>query len=258
MATTAGYDLQTSSSYSWDGLQRGAKPYTVIQHTISGAGLLRFERERFRVLPGQTMILTFPHDHRYWVEDDGRWEFFWISMHGQEALRVHRNILAAGGPVQTLPASAVEHLAACALRMVEATPATPGAVSALAYEALMALHDGAAGAAEAKGQDRVGQALSLIHDRRGRRAPVARLAEAAGYTRAHFTRRFAAKLGEPPAQFQRKQRLREAANALAANRRLTVKEAASAAGFVDQSHFAKAFRALFGLSPRQYRDRESA
>ena len=110
------------SSYSWDGLKRGYKPFTVIQHTISGAGWLRFERERLRVLPGQTMILTFPHDHRYWLEDNGRWEFFWISMNGQEALRVHRNVMAAGGPLQVLPASAVEHLAACALRMVEATP----------------------------------------------------------------------------------------------------------------------------------------
>ena len=122
----------------------------------------------------------------------------------------------------------------------------------------MALHDGAAGAVEAKGQDRIGQALSLIHDRRGRRASVARLAEAAGYTRAHFSRSFRRQTRRAAGAVPTQGAAAPGRQRAGANRRLTVKQAASAAGFADQSHFAKAFRALFGISPRQYRDRDGA
>ena len=34
--------------------------------------------------------MLVPHNHRYWLEKGGRWEFFWISMNGEEALRIHQ------------------------------------------------------------------------------------------------------------------------------------------------------------------------
>jgi AraC-like DNA-binding protein len=253
MPTTAGYETQTSSRYDWSGLQRGAKPFTVLQHTTSGAGWLRFERQRLRIKPGETFVVTVPHDHRYWVEDGGHWEFFWISMSGQEALRVHRNVLAESGPVLRLPQATIDHLAACCLRLVEMVEPTPGAASALAYEALMALHEGAAGDADQDPADRLARALTLMRGGAQSRASVAALAKAAGYTRAHFSRTFQARMGEPPAAFQRQERLLRAAKALADDPRMTIKQASSAAGFNDQSQFAKAFRKLIGKSPSAYR-----
>ena len=253
MPTTAGFETQISSRYSWDGLQRGAKPFTVLQHTISGAGWLRFGRERHRLRPGDTFAVTVPGDHRYWVEDAGSWTFFWISMSGQEALRVHRNVQAGAGPVLRLPQATIEHLANCCLRLVEMVEPTPGAASALAYEALMALHDGASGEADHEAHDRLGRALTLMRGGAQSRADVATLAKAAGYTRAHFSRAFRARMGEAPAAFQRRERLLRAAKALADDPRMTVKQASSAAGFNDQSQFAKAFRKLIGKSPSAYR-----
>jgi len=253
MPTTAGYETQNSSRYDWNGLERGAKPFTVLQHTMSGAGWLRFERRRLRVTAGETFIVTVPHDHRYWVEDGGHWEFFWISMSGQEALRVHRNVLAGSGPVLRLPQATIDHLASCCLRLVEMVEPTPGAASALAYEALMALHDGASGDADPDHADRLGRALTLMRAGDQSRPSVAALAKAAGYTRAHFSRTFQARMGEPPATFQRRERLLRAAKALADDPRMTIKQASSAAGFNDQSQFAKAFRKLIGKSPSAYR-----
>jgi len=255
MPTTAGCEVQTSARYSWDGARRGQKPFTVLQHTISGAGWLRFEQMRYRVREGETFVVTVPHDHRYWVEDEGRWEFFWISMSGQEALRVHRNVIAAHGPLLSLSATTIDHLASCCLRIVESGDGAPGAASTLAYEALMALHDGAAGA-DAPSEERLGpisRAVERFRARGGGRFGVLELAAASGLTRAHFTRRFVKVMGAPPAKFMREERLRRAASALISNPQATIKQIAASAGFDDANYFAKAFRRAFAASPSVYR-----
>jgi len=257
MPTTAGSEVQTSARYSWDGQKRGHKPFTLLQHTISGAGWLEWERQRFRVQAGETMLLTIPHDHRYWVEDGGRWEFFWISMSGQEALRVHRSVIAAAGPVLRLNPRAIERLASCCLRILEDSRKAPGALSALAYEGLMELSDavaadGGTGTANVEG---VRRALDSLRDAAGRRTSVADLAKAAGYSRAHFSRKFAGALGSPPGRFALNERIRRAAAALTANPRATIKQIAGIAGFDDPNYFAKVFRRKFDMSPSEYRRR---
>jgi AraC-like DNA-binding protein len=257
MPTTAGCEVQTGSDYSWDGRRRGQKPFTVLQHTISGAGWLRFEQRRFRVVPGETLIVTVPHDHCYWVEDGGRWEFFWISMTGQEALRIHRDVLAATGPVLRLSEATIEHLASCCLRIVENANLTPGLASALAYEALMALYDEFSGEAASMAEQLgpIGRAVDHLRAHAGDRIAVGELAAATGYTRAHFSRKFARAIGTPPALYARKERLRRAASVLAANPGTTIKQVARLLGFEDPNYFAKVFRRTFGVSPTEYRQR---
>jgi AraC-like DNA-binding protein len=257
MPTTAGCDVQTGAHYSWDGRRRGQKPFTVLQHTISGAGWLRFEQQRFRVLPAETLIVTVPHDHCYWVEDGGRWEFFWISMTGQEALRIHRNVLAASGPVLRLSDATIEHLASCCLRIVENASMTPGLASSLAYEALMALHDEFSGEAASMAEQLgpIGRAVDHLRAHAGDRIAVGELAAASGYTRAHFSRKFSRAIGTPPALYARKERLRRAASVLVANPGTTIKQVARLLGFDDPNYFAKAFRRTFGVSPTEYRQK---
>src|SRR6516164_109833 len=67
MVTSAGYDRCADPRYDWHGLRRGSMPYVLLQHTIAGGGLLRYDRTRHELRPGQTMLLRFPHDNRYWV-----------------------------------------------------------------------------------------------------------------------------------------------------------------------------------------------
>ena len=75
------------------------------------------------------------------VEDGGRWEFFWISMSGQEAVRIHRAIQATTGPVLRLRRRRSSISPYCCLRLIEGEGETPGAASAIAYEAATALYD---------------------------------------------------------------------------------------------------------------------
>ncbi len=67
MPTSTGYELRTETSYDWDGRKRGQTPFTVLQHTLSGRGNLRYEGRHYIVRPGETLLVMVPHNHRYWL-----------------------------------------------------------------------------------------------------------------------------------------------------------------------------------------------
>ena len=229
----------------------------MLQHTVAGAGNLLYERRRYRLLPGDTMLCVVPHNHRYWVEDGGRWEFFWLSITGQEAVRVHRLILAATGPVFRLKPETVEHLASLSLRLIDGEGEAPGAASAIAYEAAMTLYDEvfrSHGGGWPEGGDRAMRAvLDYVRANLDKPLAVADLAETAGLSRAHFSRMFALSEGLPPAEFVLAERMRRAARLLAGAAGQPVKEIAGMCGFEDPNYFAKVFRRFFGTSPTEFR-----
>ena len=253
MPTSTGYEIRTDESYSWDGRKRGHKAFTVLQHTVAGAGNLRFERRTVRVHPSETLLVTVPHDHRYWVEHGGRWEYFWISMTGQEALRLHRNIIAEAGPVLRLRSVTVERLADCCLKLIEGAHETPGRASALAYEAIMAVHDDVFDA----GTEHVHGSMRHVieHIRANLRDPlsVQELASFSGLSRAHFTRQFAAASGMALGTFVMHERMKRAAQLLLEEESPSVKTIATMAGFADANYFGKVFHRMYDTSPSRFR-----
>jgi AraC-like DNA-binding protein len=256
MPTSTGYEVRTNSSYSWDGRKRGQTPFTVLQHTVAGAGNLLYERRPYRLLPGDTMLTIIPHSHRYWVEDGGRWEFFWISITGQEAVRIHRLILAATGPVLRLRPETVERLAKLSLRLIDGEGEAPGAASAIAYEAATTLYDDVFRQHGGRAEDDVSlmqPVLDYVRANLDKPLAVADLADIAGLSRAHFSRVFAASEGLPPAEFVLAERMRRAARLLAGQAGHPVKEIAGMCGFEDPNYFAKVFRRFFGTNPTEFR-----
>ncbi|MCF3641060.1 AraC family transcriptional regulator [Rhizobium sp. TRM95111] len=255
MPTSTGYEIRTDASYDWDGRRRGQTPFTVLQHTLGGAGNLRYENRTYRLKPGETLLLLVPHNHRYWLEDGGRWEFFWISMNGEEALRIHRGILAMAGPVLKLKPETVEHLADCSLRLISGGGETPGRASAIAYEAAMVLYDDVFGSHPVLGQEyrAMQHVISHIAQNLDKPLPVEELARVSGLSRSHFSRVFAATEGVPPAEFVLRKRLQRATKLLTKAGNLSVKEVSSMSGFEEPNYFAKVFRRHFGASPTEFR-----
>jgi AraC-like DNA-binding protein len=257
MPTSTGYEVRTEQSYDWNGRKRGQTPFTVLQHTIAGVGNLHYERRRYRLKPGDTMLVIVPHNHRYFVEAGERWEFFWISMSGQEAVRIHRTIQAATGPVLRLRADTIEHIADCSLRLIEGKGETPGAASAIAYEAVGALYDDVFGSQSAAlladEENMVRRVVDHIRANLDKELAVGELAEVAGFSRAHFSRVFAASEGLPPAAFVLQERMRRAARLLTSHSLLPIKEIANLCGIDEPNYFAKVFRRFFGTSPTEFR-----
>jgi AraC-like DNA-binding protein len=76
---------------------------------------------------------------------------------------------------------------------------------------------------------------------------IATIAAATGLSPSRLQHLFTAEVGVPLRRYRRWQRLRSAIRLAAAGSSLT--EAAHAAGFADQAHFSRAFRATFGAPP---------
>ncbi|NTJ68312.1 AraC family transcriptional regulator [Agrobacterium rhizogenes] len=253
MPTSAGYEVRHNEPYDWDGRRRGQTPFTVLQHTISGTGRLRYENRSYRVDSGDTLLVLVPHNHRYWLEKGERWEYFWISMNGEEALRIHRLILAAAGPVLKLQQATIDHLADCSLRLVKGAR-TPASASAIAYEAAMALYDDVFGS-HAFAADRSVMQIVIDHINANldKPLPVDDLAKVSGLSRAHFSRVFAESEGVPPAEFVLQQRMQRAAKLLTKAAFIPVKEVAIMSGFDDANYFSKVFRRIYGINPTEFR-----
>ncbi|MBN8953074.1 MAG: AraC family transcriptional regulator [Rhizobium sp. 60-20] len=253
MPTSAGYEVRRDEPYDWDGRRRGQTPFTVLQHTISGTGRLRYENRSYRVNAGDTLLVLVPHNHRYWLEKGERWEYFWISMNGEEALRIHRLILAAAGPVLKLQQATIDHLADCSLRLVKGAR-TPASASAIAYEAAMALYDDVFGSHAFAAERSVMQiVIDHINANLDKSLPVDELAKVSGLSRAHFSRVFAESEGVPPAEFVLQQRMQRAAKLLTKAAFIPVKEVAIMSGFDDANYFSKVFRRIYGINPTEFR-----
>lgn len=257
MPTSAGFEHAHGPGYDFDGRQRGPLPYAVLQHAVAGCGRLRHERRLHRIKPGQTMLVTIPHAHRYWVEPGESWTFFWIAVTGQEALRLAYAIQAAAGPVLTLQRRTIDELAGHCLDLGnQARDASAvGRLSAIAYAALMALFDDVLDRPASRPDQAsllVTRVYGYIRANLDRALTVGDLAEVAGYSRAHFSRMFAAEAGLAPAEFVSQERMRLASRLLP-NTALSIKEISAACGFADPNYFAKAFRTSFGVSPTGFR-----
>jgi AraC-like DNA-binding protein len=253
MPTSAGYEIRQNEIYNWDGRKRGQTPFTVLQHTIGGEGRLRYENRNYKLTPGDTLLVLVPHNHRYWLEQNQRWEYFWLSMNGEEALRIHRLILAATGPLLKLQRGTIDHIADCSLRLIREA-ATPARASAIAYEAAMALYDDVfrshALTIDLSSMQRV---IDHIHANLERALSVEELASVSGLSRAHFSRVFTESEGLPPAEFVLQQRMQRAAKLLTNAAFLPVKEVAIISGFEDANYFSKVFRRIFGITPTEFR-----
>ena len=258
MPTSVGFEHARGPGYDFDGRQRGPLPFAVLQHAVAGCGRLRHERRVHRIKPGQTMLVTIPHAHRYWVDAGETWTFFWIAVTGQEALRLAYAIQAASGPVLTLRRGTIDQLAAHCLDLGDRArdASAVGRLSAMAYAALMALFDDVLDHHPAGRPDpasvQITRVYSHIRANLNRSLSVGELAEVAEYSRAHFSRMFAAEAGLAPAEFVSQERMRLASRLLP-NAALSIKEISAACGFADPNYFAKAFRQSFGVSPTEFR-----
>jgi AraC family transcriptional regulator len=97
-------------------------------------------------------------------------------------------------------------------------------------------------------------ARDLLHARFRDELSLAEVARDVGVHPVHFARSFRARHGCTAGEYVRRLRLEFARRELATTDR-SVAEIAHAAGFADQSHFARLFRRATGASPREYRAR---
>ncbi len=262
MLVSAGLEARSRESYDWNGLQRGNSEFALLQVTLSGEGRLRFEDRNYTVLPGTAMILHFPHDNRYWLPEDGNWQFYYICLNGMEVLHHWRRFVRQAGPLLKLdPHSPTvqKGLDICRKCQADAIPSAWEA-SALAYGLVMSL----AADVESRLQQEARNTIGLAAERRLQAARacaesrfrepigVADLVSASGFSRSHFSRMFHARFGLSPQEFLTGLRLRHAVKLLLESD-VPIAEIAILCGFSDANYFSRVFRSVHGITPGAYR-----
>lgn len=101
-------------------------------------------------------------------------------------------------------------------------------------------------------EPRLGRAVAAILEHPDQPHSVEALARTVGMSRSAFARHFAEAFGRGPMDLVREVRLRRAARLLHGTDR-PIKALAADVGYVSRSHFSRAFRALFGVSPSEFR-----
>jgi AraC family transcriptional regulator len=101
---------------------------------------------------------------------------------------------------------------------------------------------------------RLRRVRELVDERLGSPLTVEQMAEAAGLSRAHFTRCFRAATGKTPYGYVRERRLARARELLQGSAH-SIAEVAVLTGFHSQSHLGRVFRASAGVTPAEYRRR---
>ncbi|HVX80128.1 MAG TPA: AraC family transcriptional regulator [Devosiaceae bacterium] len=255
MPASCGIETVDSPGYSWNGLRRGLTPFAVLQHTLSGEGALSYEGRALAIGPGETMLVTIPHDHRYFLPPGGQWSFFYLVLSGQEVTRLCAEVIATAGPVLRLSPGTLDRLAGCLLALLRNEVVTPGQASAVAYGAVMALVDDLSTAAAPADEKRpywLARVMTHIEQHLDQPLGIDQLAAVAGLSRAHFVRQFTRLTGTPPSEHVFRMRMARAARLLQSSR-LNVLEVALSLGFSDPNYFAKAFRRAFDVSPTEFK-----
>jgi AraC-like DNA-binding protein len=96
-------------------------------------------------------------------------------------------------------------------------------------------------------------ALTLMHQRANEHWTIAKLASEVGMSRSPFATRFTSLVGEPPLAYLTKWRMNLAAGYLR-DEQLSVHEIAERVGYESQASFTNAFKRVFTLSPREYKE----
>lgn len=95
------------------------------------------------------------------------------------------------------------------------------------------------------------RAHSYMENHIGENVSLGDLAEAACVSRFHFARLFRVSTGNSPMAFLLRLRV-ERAKEMLRRGDAKIAEIAAALGFFDQSHFARSFRRVVGVSPREF------
>ncbi|MES0100931.1 AraC family transcriptional regulator [Mesorhizobium sp. M0019] len=240
------YDLHTHPTY-------------VIALITSGCERIRIGRQSV-LAPAGAIAVVNPeewHDGERGADEGWAYRTFYPSVPMMSALT--RELGRDGAPVFSR-ATIEDSILAAALTAAHQGSTSPDTMTAetsllVALRRLIVRHGDSSGQAEeiesSGSQRRFSIYRDLVESELGSQLDLKRLAGAAGVTRFQIIRDFNKVIGLTPAAYIRDRRLRRASALI--ERGFGLADAAIAAGFADQSHLSRTFRAMHGMTPGMFR-----
>lgn len=250
----AGRQVVASTAYGND-VSRGHTPRRIlVKHTLSGEGVLYVRKRRILLPAGHAFVIERPGPYRYGYEGDGTpWHFEYVSIRYTNPGGLLPPVLRED-PVVALDkhADLREQLATLVDLRDREDYRMELAHSALAYRFFLNYIAARTGRTESGTSAPAERLRQLIDETAEDATTMAERAETLGYSQEAITRLFTARFEISPGQYLRQVRIRRACRLLE-EPDLRIKEIAARTGYNDANYFARAFRQVMGVSPRQYR-----
>lgn len=242
-----------------------ARNHYLFHYVISGTGTLNADDSKgvthtYQIKSGQGFMI-FPNQINMYISDRQLpWEYVWVEFDG---LRVKEAIEIAG----LTPDEPVYHARSKDLREVMKNEmlyiarhqdAAPFQLIGHLYLFLDALTRSAASMRVSHGGKLrdfyIKEALNFIEQNFQNDISVEDIADTCGLNRSYFGKIFRDSIGKSPQEFLLNYRMVKACELLKLTQ-LSIGDIGNAVGYGNQLHFSRAFKNVYGISPREWRNR---
>ena len=236
----------------------------LFHYVLSGTGRLMANDSKdisheYQIRSGEGFMI-FPRQINTYIADPKLpWEYIWIEFDGMRA----REIIETAG---LSPDHPVYHASYKDLRenmkdemiyIAEHHDATPFHLMGHLYLFIDYLSRSSSSQITASGRVRdfyIKEALNYIEQNFQNDISVENIASFCGLNRTYFGRIFKETVGKSPQQFLLSYRMAKAAELLKLTE-LSISDIGNAVGYPNQLHFSRAFKNVYGVSPREWRNK---
>ena len=241
-----------------------ARNHYLFHLCLSGTGTLFFffskgELITYQVKSGQGFML-FPHQICTYIADhEIPWEYVWVEFDG---LRVKESIDSAGltqnNPIyRSRHKNIAETMKSELLYLVNHKDESPFHLIGHLYLFIDSLIRSSSSTQIGSGNSLrdfyIKEAFSFIEQNFQNDISIEDIAACCGLNRSYFGKIFHQNMGKTPQEFLMSYRMTKATELLKLTE-LSIADVGNAVGYPNQLHFSRAFKNIYGLSPRQWRN----
>lgn len=242
-----------------------SRNHFLFHYVISGTGVLmandsKGNTQTYSIKSMQGFMIFPDQITTYYADKDMPWEYVWIEFDG---LRV-KSILEAAGLTRTSPVyrakskSLREEMMKEMLYIVHNSESSPFHLIGHLYLFLDYLARSSASIRITQGSQLhdfyIHEALEFIEHNFQNDISVEDIAQVCGLNRTYFGKIFKEAIGKTPQDFLLRYRMNKATELLKLSR-LSVADIGQAVGYANQLHFSRAFKSIYGMPPREWRNR---
>ncbi|MBQ7566930.1 MAG: AraC family transcriptional regulator [Oscillospiraceae bacterium] len=219
------------------------RPYWLLHYVTAGFGTFVTEGETYTVTPGSLFVIPPEIETFYCGDAVNTWDYIWIGFDADTVPDALRQ------PVVSCPAAGqiFEDMKRCG----ELSDGKIAFLTAKLYELFALLTE----QGTPQPPQYVAQAISCMESEYMLDLSVGSLADRLGLDRSYFSTLFQRETGVAPGKYLTRLRLEKAAQLLTAAQ--PVATVARSCGYMDPAVFTRAFRRHFGVSPREYRTKNT-
>ncbi len=241
-----------------------ARNHYLFHYIISGTGTLmadnsKGETQTYSIKSGQGFLIFPGQITTYFADPNIPWEYIWIEFDGLKAKELlYLTELSLDAPVYHSHSKALrEQMMNEMLHIVHHAQESPFHLIGHLYLFLDYLTQSSKSTKlvqSSKMSDYyIKEAIHYIEQNFQNNISVEDIASVCGINRSYFGKIFRNTLGRSPQEFLINYRMTKAAELLKLTS-LSIAEISSAVGYENQLHFSRAFKKIYGISPREWRN----